>query len=70
MQYISIILLLALLLLFLVLLKQMHIHASSDKVEHKVRVFLDEHLEAHHAKNVVNKPLSKDSKSSKKKSEK
>lgn len=69
MQYIPIFLLLALLLLIIVLLKQMHIHAASDKVEHKVRAFLAEHLEAHHAKNVVNKPLSKDSKSSKKKPE-
>jgi len=60
MQIIYGILLISLLVLFIVLIKHLHLHATTDRASHKVATFLEEHLELHHAKKAVqsssNKP--------------
>ncbi len=59
MQIIYGVLLLSLLVLFIVLIKHLHLHASTDRASHKVAEFLEEHLELHHAKKTVGSTASK-----------
>jgi len=59
MQIIYGILLISLLVLFIVLIKHLHIHASTDRASHKVAEFLEEHLELHNAKKTVDSNVSK-----------
>lgn len=59
MQIIYGILLISLLILFIVLIKHLHLHASTDRASHKVAEFLEEHLELHNAKKTVNSSTTK-----------
>jgi hypothetical protein len=47
------VLIVSLIFLGVELFRQVHKHASSDKTEHKVRRFLDEHLEIHSSKKLA-----------------